>query len=68
MTVAAHEGADLLGLARADFSPGSPADFLLVEGECSPQVLVDLPPRAMMVRAGRVVARGGALVESARGR
>jgi cytosine/adenosine deaminase-related metal-dependent hydrolase len=59
---AAHDGAALLGLPRADLTPGSPADFLLVDGECLPQVVVDLPRRDMVVRAGRVVARDGRLV------
>jgi cytosine deaminase len=62
---AAHGGADVLGLPRADLTPGSPADFLLVEGECLPQVVVDLPARAVVVRAGRVVARDGELLGSA---
>jgi cytosine/adenosine deaminase-related metal-dependent hydrolase len=57
--LAAHGGADLLGLPRADFAPGSPADFLLVDGECLAQVVVDQPPRRLVVRAGRVVARDG---------
>ncbi|MCU7820778.1 hypothetical protein [Kitasatospora sp. DSM 101779] len=50
---------ELLGPAVADLSPGSPADFLPVEGECLPQVAVDLPRRDLAVRAGRVVARDG---------
>jgi cytosine/adenosine deaminase-related metal-dependent hydrolase len=60
--LAAQGGADLLGLPRADFTPGSPADFVLVDGECLPQVVVDLPPRRLVVRGGRVVARDGELV------
>ncbi|MFD0531801.1 amidohydrolase [Kitasatospora arboriphila] len=52
-------GAALLGLPAADLAPGSLADFLLVEGECLPQVVVDLPRRDVVVRAGRVVARDG---------
>lgn len=58
----AHGGADVVGLPRADLSPGSPADFLLVHGECVPQVVVDLPARDLVVRGGRVVARGDVLV------
>ncbi|MDQ1012773.1 cytosine deaminase [Streptomyces sp. V4I23] len=60
--VAAHGGADILGLAHADFAPGAPADFVLVRGECLPQVVVDTPRRDMVVRGGRVVARDGNLV------
>lgn len=59
---AAHDGASLVDLPRADFAPGAPADFLLVEGECLPQVVVDLPRRHAVVRAGRVVAREGGLL------
>ncbi|MFB8404649.1 amidohydrolase [Streptomyces sp. NPDC055912] len=60
--LAADGGAALLGLPRADLRPGSPADFMLVDGECVPQVVVDLPRRDLVVRAGRVVARDGRLV------
>ncbi|MFI7383636.1 amidohydrolase [Streptomyces sp. NPDC049813] len=61
-TVGAHGSADVLGLPRADLTPGSPADFVLVRGECVPQVVVDRPQRDMVVHAGRVVARAGELV------
>lgn len=57
--VAAHGGADVMGLAHADFEPGSPADFVLVRGECLPQVVVDMPQRDMVVHGGRIVARDG---------
>ncbi|MEU3527626.1 amidohydrolase family protein [Streptomyces sp. NPDC038707] len=59
---AGHGGSDVLGLPRADLTPGSPADFVLVRGECVPQVVVDLPQRDMVVRGGTVVARDGRLV------
>ncbi|WP_372498607.1 amidohydrolase [Yinghuangia soli] len=62
LALAAHGGAALLGLPAVDFTPGSPADFMLVEGECVPQVVVDLPPRDIVVRAGEIVARAGRLV------
>ncbi|MFE3456976.1 amidohydrolase [Nocardiopsis aegyptia] len=61
---AAHDGADLLSLPRADFTRGAPADFLLVEGECLPQIVVDVPDRWAVVRAGHVVARDGAMVQA----
>ncbi|MER7521087.1 amidohydrolase family protein [Streptomyces sp. NPDC126499] len=57
--VAAHGGADVMGLAHADLAPGSPADFVLVRGECLPQVVVDMPRRDMVVHGGVVVARDG---------
>ncbi|WP_331754639.1 amidohydrolase family protein (plasmid) [Streptomyces sp. NBC_00012] len=58
----AHGGADVMRLPRADLSPGSPADFVLVRAECLPQVVVDMPARDMVVHGGRVVARDGRLV------
>ncbi|MEL5957167.1 amidohydrolase [Streptomyces sp. CLV115] len=58
----AHGGADVMRLPRADLSPGSPADFVLLRAECLPQVVVDMPARDMVVHAGRVVARDGRLV------
>ncbi|OIJ93620.1 cytosine deaminase [Streptomyces colonosanans] len=57
--LAADGGAELLGLPTVTLEPGSPADFMLVAGECLPQVLVDLPHRELVVRAGRVVAQDG---------
>ncbi|MFF2731009.1 amidohydrolase [Streptomyces sp. NPDC058008] len=60
--VAAHGGADVMGLAHADLRPGAPADFVLVRGECLPQVVVDMPGRDMVVHGGAVVARDGELV------
>ncbi|MEU8925293.1 amidohydrolase [Kitasatospora sp. NPDC048545] len=57
--LAADGGAELLDLPPVTLRPGSPADFMLVTGECLPQVVVDLPQRELVVRAGRVVARDG---------
>ncbi|MFD8984771.1 amidohydrolase family protein [Streptomyces sp. NPDC059564] len=61
-TVGAHGGADVMGLPHADFTPGAPADFVLVKGECVPQVVVDMPQRDLVVHGGRIVARDGGLV------
>ncbi|TXS49197.1 amidohydrolase [Streptomyces sp. t39] len=55
-------GADVLGLERVAFAPGDPADFVLVHGECTPQVVVDMPRRDMVVHGGEVVARNGELI------
>ncbi|HEY0641068.1 MAG TPA: amidohydrolase family protein, partial [Pseudonocardiaceae bacterium] len=62
LRAAAEFGAGLLGLPATDLTPGSPADFFLVRGECPPQVVVDVPPREVVVRAGRVVATDGWLL------
>ncbi|MFD3660024.1 amidohydrolase family protein [Streptomyces sp. NPDC058659] len=61
--VAAHGGADVMGLAHADLTPGAPADFVLVRGECLPQVVVDMPQRDMVVHGGAVVARNGEFLD-----
>ncbi|MER6998165.1 amidohydrolase family protein [Streptomyces sp. NPDC000410] len=61
--VAAHGGADVMSLAHADFEPGAPADFVLVRGECLPQVVVDMPRRDMVVHGGVVVARDGEFLD-----
>ncbi|WP_406065109.1 amidohydrolase [Streptomyces sp. NBC_01077] len=62
-SVAAHGGADVMGLAHADFTAGAPADFVLVRGECLPQVVVDMPRRDMVVHGGVVVARDGEFLD-----
>jgi cytosine/creatinine deaminase len=59
---AASQGSDLLGLPTSDLEPGSPADFMLVRGECVAQIVVDVPPRDVVFRAGRVVAVDGTLL------
>lgn len=64
--VATHGGADVMGLAHADLRPGAPADFVLVRGECLPQVVVVMPRRDMVVHGGAVVARDGKLVGRSR--
>ncbi|MER7620879.1 amidohydrolase [Streptomyces sp. NPDC126503] len=61
--VAAHGGADVMGLAHADLRAGSPADFVLVSGECLPQVVVDMPRRDLVVHGGVVVARDGEFLD-----
>ncbi|MFD8784984.1 hypothetical protein [Kitasatospora sp. NPDC059599] len=59
----ADVGADLLDLPLdlppATLRPGTPADLMVVTGACLPQVVIDLPPRELVGRAGRVVARDG---------
>lgn len=61
--VATHGGADVMGLAHADLAPGAPADFVLVRGECLPQVVVDMPRRDVVVHGGVVVARDGEFLD-----
>lgn len=60
--LACNGGATVLGLPPVNLKPGSPADFMLIDGENVPQIVVDVPPRTLVFRAGRVVARDGRLV------
>jgi cytosine/adenosine deaminase-related metal-dependent hydrolase len=61
ITAASDFGAELLGLPKADFKVGAPADFQLVRGESVPQIVVDVPQREPVVRGGRVVAANGTI-------
>lgn len=60
--LAADGRAAVMGLPRVDLRPGSPADFMLRDGECVPADRRRLPRRDTVVRAGRVVARDGRLL------
>ncbi len=52
-------GAALLELEGYGLAPGCEGSLVLVHGENRAQVLVDRPPRALVVKAGRIVAEGG---------
>ncbi|MCU0911032.1 MAG: amidohydrolase family protein [Rhodobacteraceae bacterium] len=52
-------GAALLGLPGYGLAPGCEGSLVLVEGENRAQVLVDRPARALVVKAGRIVAEAG---------
>ena len=44
------------------FKVGSPADLVVVEAGSIPEAVATRPRRKMVMKAGRVVARDGALV------
>ncbi|MFF4078130.1 amidohydrolase [Streptomyces sp. NPDC001777] len=58
----AQGGAALLGLPASRLEPGDPADFVLAAAGSLPEAVVDRPVPSLVVRAGRVIARGGELV------
>ena len=60
-------GARLLGLGDYGLVEGAPADLVLVDAECAAEAVAAHPPRLAVVKAGRVVARDGRLVEPATG-
>jgi cytosine/adenosine deaminase-related metal-dependent hydrolase len=58
-------GAAVMGLAGYGLREGAAADLVLVEGETLAEAVAVHAPRALVVKRGRVVARGGrALAEA----
>ena len=58
-------GAAVMGLQDYGLAPGCHADFVLVEAESLAEAVAARPPRKLVVKRGRVVARDGiALVEA----
>ena len=55
-------GARVLGLADYGLRPGGPADFVAVETTTLAEAVATRPRRKLVVKAGRVIARDGALV------
>jgi cytosine/adenosine deaminase-related metal-dependent hydrolase len=52
-------GAALLELPGYGLTPGCEGSLVLIAGENRAQILVDRPKRALVVKAGRIVAAGG---------
>ncbi len=63
LDIATNGGARVLGDANYGLQPGCAADFVLVEGETHVQAIIDRPPRSLVVKRGRIVARDGECVE-----
>lgn len=55
-------GGRVLGLADYGLKAGGPADFVAVEAETPAEAVATRPRRKLVVKAGRVIARDGALV------
>ncbi|MES2666659.1 MAG: amidohydrolase family protein [Pseudomonadota bacterium] len=58
---ASRGGADAMGLEALGLVVGAVADLTLVAGETLAHAVVEEAPRPLVVKGGRVVARGGAL-------
>lgn len=54
-----HRGAALMELDGHGLNVGRDGSLVLIDGENLPQILVDRPRRALVVKKGRVVARAG---------
>ena len=53
---------DMLEDAVTGLAPGAVADLVVVAADTVTAAVMDHPPRTIVIRAGRVVARDGALV------
>jgi cytosine deaminase len=54
--------ARVLGIADYGIAVGGPADFVVVEAASVPEAVATRPRRKLVIKAGRVVARDGALL------
>lgn len=57
--IATSGGAGVIGMADYGLEPGRPADFVLVDGETHVEAVIERPPRWLVVKSGRIVAREG---------
>jgi cytosine/adenosine deaminase-related metal-dependent hydrolase len=55
-----YAGAEVMGLADYGLGEGSAGDVVLVDAEAVAHAVVTHPPRRLVVKRGRVVARDGA--------
>ena len=60
LDVATYGGAAAMGLTDYGLTPGSAADFVVVDGEVPAEVVIERPPRWLVVKGGKVVAKKGA--------
>lgn len=65
LDVCSDGGAQAMGVERRVLEPGATGDVVLVPGEAVAQAVAHVPPRALVVRAGRVTARDGQSVRAA---
>ncbi|MER9940149.1 amidohydrolase family protein [Mesorhizobium sp. M0088] len=64
LDVCTRGGAGVLALERYGLMPGCWGDMVLVEGETLADAVVSHRPRALVVKRGKVVARGGVAVQT----
>lgn len=57
-------GAAVIGLERYGLSEGCAADIVLVDAETVPHAVVSRPPRRLVIKRGRIVARDGILQDA----
>lgn len=59
LRMATYGGAQVMGVADYGLTPGSAADLVLVEAETASEAVAYHPPRRLVLKRGRVVARDG---------
>ncbi len=59
LDIATHGGARVMGDAAYGLMPGCRADFVVVDGETHVEAVIERPQRWLVVKGGRIVARGG---------
>jgi cytosine/adenosine deaminase-related metal-dependent hydrolase len=59
LDVCTHGGAAVMRVAEYGLQPGNAADLVLVDGEALAEAVAARPPRRLVVKRGRVVARDG---------
>ena len=63
LDLASRAGAERLGYGPFGLAVGARADFVVVDAETVAEAVVSRPPRSLVVKAGRPLARDGALTE-----
>ena len=61
-SLATSAAARVLGLGQREVTAGSAADLMAVPAQSIPEAVVGHPPRALVMKRGRVVARAGTLI------
>jgi cytosine/adenosine deaminase-related metal-dependent hydrolase len=59
LDIATYGGADVVGDREYGLTPGCWADLVLVDGETHLEVLIERPPRHLVIKHGVIVARDG---------
>jgi cytosine/adenosine deaminase-related metal-dependent hydrolase len=62
LDIATEGGARVVGDRDYGLAPGCRADFVVVDGETHVEAVIERPPRWLVVKNGRVVAREGECV------
>ncbi len=65
LDLATHAAAKVLGLENYGLHEGAIADLIAVPAASVPEAVVSHPPRVLVMKRGRIVAREGRLAESA---